>query len=81
MGNADVEAEKTMAAEMRRRFEAAMRRVGAELEREAGLEGSEFTYLKVHMPFWRLCKEAERIKLEMPLKGVRTGVFYMYSYI
>jgi len=28
-------------------------------------------YLLIHTPFWRLCVEAERVGLKMPLKNVR----------
>ncbi len=45
------------------------------LRNEEGLELQEdksggHVYIKIHTPFKRLCKEAEKMKLEMPLAGV-----------
>lgn len=54
--------------ELRLTFHAAMLAEGLQIQRDVI---GEFTYLKIHAPFWRLCKEAENMRLEMPLIGVR----------
>lgn len=36
-------------------------------------------YLKIHTPFWRLCKEAEREGLKMPIKDVSKHFFYVFA--
>ncbi|XP_052795282.1 anoctamin-4-like isoform X2 [Mya arenaria] len=52
--------------DMRERFEAALSREGFSIKEEC-IKGTMYKLL--HCPFKRLCKEAELIKLEMPLKG------------
>jgi hypothetical protein len=54
--------------EMRLTFNAAILAEGMQVQRDVI---GEFTYIKIHTPFWRLCKEAESMQLEMPLIGVR----------
>lgn len=53
--------------DLRDRFEKAMRAEGFSIKEEI-IDG--YMYKKLHCPFKRLCKEAEKVKLEMPLKGV-----------
>ncbi|KAL4230086.1 hypothetical protein ACF0H5_010471 [Mactra antiquata] len=48
------------------RFEKAMTTEGIVMKEET-IEG--YIYKKLHCPFKRLCREAETVKLEMPLKG------------
>ena len=52
---------------LRKRFENALIRSGFSI-RSVVVEDKVFT--KLHCPFKRLCQEAERVKLEMPLEGV-----------
>lgn len=52
---------------LRKRFEDALRREGFSIK-EVQVEDKVFK--KLHCPFKRLCEEAERVKLEMPLEGV-----------
>jgi len=35
-------------------------------------------FMQLHVPFYRLCEQAEKIKLELPLKGVRK---YLLSFL
>ena len=53
---------------MRHKFEAAL--LEEKIEIQADSYG-ENVYMKIHVPFERLCAEAENVKLEMPLHGVR----------
>jgi len=52
-------------------FRTAMKEEGLELTKEMGAD-KKHRYLLVHTPFWRLCVEAERVGLKMPLKNVRS---------
>ena len=52
---------------LRERFENALRKTGFSIK-EVTIEDK--VYKKLHCPFKRLCEEAERVKLEMPLEGV-----------
>ena len=63
----DGEKKQKKRMEFRIKFRAALEQEGVQIQEE---EINELKYLKVHVPFWRLCKEAERMKLEMPLDGV-----------
>ena len=38
-------------------------------------------YVKIHASFERLCKEAEEVKLEMPLQGVRRLCLFIFACI
>lgn len=58
---------------LRHRFEAAL--VDEKIEIQADSYG-EKDYLKLHVPFERLCKEAEHVKLDMPLHGVSRHIFF-----
>jgi len=42
---------------------------GLELTKEMGTD-RKYRYLLIHTPFWRLCVEAERVGLKMPLRNV-----------
>ena len=53
--------------DLRLRFESAMYAEGLQVQED--IHG-ELTYLKIHVPFWRLAMEAESMRLEMPLIGV-----------
>jgi hypothetical protein len=53
----------------RERFKSALKLEGF-LIQEATIRNNVF--VKLHCPFKRMCAEAEMVKLEMPLKGVRT---------
>lgn len=55
--------------ELQEKFEAALLEEGVEIESE---EIHDTVYQKLHTPFHRLCQEAEKVKLEMPLIGVST---------
>ena len=55
--------------ELRRKFQEALLAEGILIQKD--IIGENF-YLKLHVPFQRLCEEAERTKLEMPLSGVST---------
>lgn len=52
--------------DLRERFEKALRDEGFSIK-ELVIDG--YVYKTLHCPFKRLCKEAEAVKLEMPLKG------------
>ncbi|KAL5011371.1 hypothetical protein ScPMuIL_009922 [Solemya velum] len=52
---------------MRERFEEALRREGFLIQVDS-IEDD--VYKKLHCPFRRLCVEAEKVKMEMPLKGL-----------
>ncbi|XP_045204695.2 anoctamin-4-like isoform X2 [Mercenaria mercenaria] len=52
--------------DLRERFEKALRVEGFSIKEET-IDG--YVYKKLHCPFKRMCKEAEKVKLEMPLKG------------
>ncbi len=52
---------------IRHHFEAAMVEEGIEMKSDSY---GNSVYMKLHVPFRRLCKEAERMRLEMPLEGV-----------
>ena len=52
---------------LRKRFEDALRHQGFSIK---VVEIEKKVYKKLHCPFKRLCEEAERVKLEMPLEGV-----------
>ncbi len=54
-------------AYLRDLFESALKKEGLELEKE---QIDEQIFLKIFVPSSRLAVEAERLKLEMPLKGV-----------
>ena len=54
----------------RQKFRAALTGEGIEITEET--HGEE-VFMLLHVPFSRLCMEAERSKLEMGLKGVRAG--------
>lgn len=54
--------------DLRDRFEKALLDEGFSVK-EMVIDG--YVYKILHCPFKRLCKEAETVKLEMPLKGVR----------
>ena len=51
-------------------FGEALKEEGLELTKEMGID-KKHRYLLIHTPFWRLCVEAERVRLKMPLKNVR----------
>ena len=56
---------------MRERFEKQMEEEGLDFDRPGEREIIvDNVFIKVHCPFKRLCKEAEKVKLEMPLKEV-----------
>ncbi|XP_041359345.1 anoctamin-7-like [Gigantopelta aegis] len=57
-----------MHEENRRRFEALLQKEGFSIQYDTI---GELVYLKLHCPFKRLCAEAERIHLEMPIKGAK----------
>ena len=62
-----------------KKFEMAMQQEEVEVQEE-GI--GDNVLMKLHVPFKRLCQEAERIKLEMPLEGVRKYSFIMiYNFI
>ena len=52
---------------LRKRFEDELRKSGFSIK---DVEIENKVYKKLHCPFKRLCEEAERVKLEMPLEGV-----------
>ena len=52
---------------LRKRFEDALRNTGFSIK---AVEIENKVFKKLHCPFKRLCEEAERVKLEMPLGGV-----------
>ena len=52
---------------MRQKFQAALMAEGVLIQKDVIEEN---VLLKLHVPFQRLCEEAERIQLEMPLSGV-----------
>ena len=52
---------------LRKRFEDALRQTGFSIK---SVEVDKLVFTKLHCPFKRLCEEAERVKLEMPLEGV-----------
>ena len=56
-------------AELRDSFREAMEEEGLRIQEE---RSEELVYVKIFVPFEKLCKEAEKIDLEMPLKGVGT---------
>ena len=61
---------------MRHKFESEL------LEEKIQIQADSYgenVYLKIHVPFERLCVEAENIKLEMPLHGV-SAIVYNYNY-
>jgi hypothetical protein len=51
----------------RQQFEEAIKEEGVEIQKQ---KHKENMFVKVHVPFLRLCNEAEKCKLEMPLSGV-----------
>lgn len=53
--------------DLREKFELAMQDEGLQMQK---VILGENVFVKLHTPFERLCKEAERINLEMPLQGV-----------
>ena len=55
--------------ENRQKFEELLRKEGFSIQSDTV---GELVYIKLHCPFKRLCAEAERIHLEMPVKGVST---------
>ncbi len=59
---------------MRHKFEGAMVEEGIQIQADTI---GENVYMKLHVPFDRLCTEAEKMKLEMPLHGV--SVFFCIS--
>ena len=59
------ELKKTL--ELRDKFENELLDEGIEIQTD---EINEVVYQKLHTPFYRLCQEAEKVKLEMPLIGV-----------
>lgn len=52
---------------MRKKFLKVLKGERVEIQTEVQ---EERTIIRIHTPFARLCQEAERIKLEMPLEGV-----------
>ncbi|CAG5134636.1 unnamed protein product [Candidula unifasciata] len=52
----------------RNRFEKLMKEQGFSLQKD---EVANHVYVKLHCPFKRLCYEAEKVKLEMPLKDCK----------
>ena len=58
--------------DLRERFHAALRdREHVEIQEDVV---GENVFVKLHATFWRLCREAERMKMEMPLKDVSRNV-------
>lgn len=64
--------------DMRERFEKELRAEGFSLKEEL-IE--DYVYIKLHCPFKRLCQEAEKVKLEMPLKGVSSDFLYDFCLV
>ena len=62
--------------DQRLKFEAAMFAEGLQVQEDVI---GELTYIKIHTPFWRLAKEAENIRLEMPLLKVSHSIKYYLS--
>ena len=56
---------------MRDKFESELLEEGVEIQTD---EINNYVYQKLHTPFHRLCKEAEKVKLEMPLIGVSSRI-------
>ena len=56
--------------DLRQKFQAALLAEGVLLQRQVI---GEKVLLKLHVPFQRLCEEAERTRLEMPLSKVSTS--------
>lgn len=54
--------------EKRERFESSLKKEGFDIQKEII---GENVFVKLHCPFKRLCAEAEMVKLEMPLHGVK----------
>lgn len=52
----------------RERFESALKKEGFDIQKEVI---GDNVFVKLHCPFKRLCAEAEMVKMEMPLHGVR----------
>ncbi|XP_060551191.1 anoctamin-4-like isoform X4 [Ruditapes philippinarum] len=64
--------------DLRDRFEKAIRAEGFSIKEEI-IDG--YVYKKLHCPFKRLCKEAETVKLEMPLRGCETNPIERTTFI
>jgi len=65
----ELESAEREAQEARIRFAKVMIFNGADIVEDRA-SSAEFVYLKIHMAFWRLCKEAEKTRIEMPIKDV-----------
>ncbi|XP_055895106.1 anoctamin-4-like isoform X2 [Biomphalaria glabrata] len=60
--------EQEKKANYRQRFEEKLKKEGFTIDE---YEAHDHVYVKLYCPFKRLCKEAERVKLEMPLKDCK----------
>lgn len=65
-----------VAVQARRKFLDAMETEGIDVLTE---EIGDNVYLKLHTPFWRLCKEAEREGLKMPVKDVSVAEAFLFG--
>lgn len=65
-----------LAQTAREKFMEALEEEGFDVMKE---EIGNLVYLKLHAPFWRLCKEAEREGLKMPVKDVSTHFFCVFA--
>ena len=68
--------EDTKKTEIRNRFERLLEKEGFSIKRIKD-EKDETVYTTLHCSFTRLCEEAERVKLEMPLNGVSVLLLLM----
>ena len=65
---------------MRYKFEAALMEEKIQIQTDTY---GEYVYMKLHVPFDRLCAEAENMKIEMPLHGVciHLRFYFFYQFI